>query len=30
MNKKQIIISTTSINRPQLHNDNINEWYKLD
>lgn len=27
MNKKQIIIGTTSINRPQLHNDNINEWY---
>lgn len=25
--KKHIIIGTTSINRPELHNDNINEWY---
>lgn len=28
MNKKQIIIGTTSINRPILHSDNIPEWYK--
>lgn len=27
MDKKQIIIGTTSINRPELHNDNIQEWY---
>lgn len=25
--KKQIIIGTTSINRTELHNDNMNEWY---
>ena len=24
---KNIIIGTTSINRPQLHNTNISEWY---
>jgi len=24
----EIIIGTTSINRPELHNDNIKEWYK--
>lgn len=28
MNKKEIIIGTTSINRPILHSDNISEWYK--
>ena len=28
MNKKHILIGTTSINRPNLHNDNINDWYK--
>jgi len=28
MNKKEIIIGTTSINRPILHSDNIPEWYK--
>lgn len=28
MNKKQIIIGTTSINRPSLHLDNIPFWYK--
>lgn len=27
MFKKQLIIGTTSINRPLLHNDNINGWY---
>lgn len=26
--KKQIIIGTTSINRPLLHSDNIPEWYQ--
>lgn len=28
MKKKQIIIGTTSINRPILHSDNIPAWYK--
>lgn len=28
MNKKQIIIGTTSINRPVLHSDNIPDWYQ--
>lgn len=28
MNKKEIIIGTTSINRPILHSDNISEWYE--
>ena len=28
MEKKQIIIGTTSINRPILHSDNIPEWYE--
>ena len=28
MNKKEIIIGTTSINRPILHSDNIPEWYE--
>lgn len=28
MNKKEIIIGTTSINRPILHSDNIHGWYE--
>jgi len=28
MNKKEIIIGTTSINRPLLHSDNIPGWYE--
>lgn len=28
MNKKEIIIGTTSINRPTLHSDNIPGWYE--
>ena len=28
MKKKQIIIGTTSINRPVLHSDNIHAWYQ--
>jgi hypothetical protein len=28
MTKKEIIIGTTSINRPLLHSDNIPDWYK--
>jgi hypothetical protein len=27
MNKKEILIGTTSINRPVLHSDNIPDWY---
>ena len=26
-NKKNILIGTTAINRPELHNDNIKEWH---
>ena len=28
MEMMEIIIGTTAINRPELHNDNIKEWYK--
>lgn len=27
MNKMEIIIGTTAINRPELHSDNMGEWY---